>query len=66
MTPTEAADLLGVSRQTVNQLIQTGKFKSLHVIGPGSRPQYVLSRGEVEVMGKERVFRRSPGKETGR
>ena len=57
MTPTEAAQAFGVSRQTVNQMIRDGEFRSLHVIGPTSRPQYVVSRDEVDRLKRTRELR---------
>lgn len=60
LTPTEASDLLGVSRQTINKMIQAGEFASLHKIGPASRPQYVISADEVEHIRSNRPFPRSP------
>ncbi len=59
MTPTEAAQAFGVSRQTVNQMIRDGEFRSLHVIGPTSRPQYVVSRDEVDRLKRTRELPRA-------
>lgn len=59
VTPTEAAEALGVSRQTVNQMIQGGEFETLHVIGPDTRPQYVVRRDEVERIKATRRFPRA-------
>ncbi|MDO9495002.1 MAG: helix-turn-helix domain-containing protein [Nocardioides sp.] len=56
MTPSEAADSLGVSRQTVNSMIQIGEFATLHKIGPESRPQYLIERREVEKLQSVRMY----------
>ncbi|WP_425475631.1 helix-turn-helix domain-containing protein [Nocardioides tweenelious] len=58
LTATEVADLFGVSRQTVNQMIASGEFQSLHVIGPRSRPQYLVRRSEAEILKNQREFPR--------
>lgn len=59
LTATEIADLFGVSRQTINQMVKSGEFASLHVIGPATRPQYLASREEVEKLQSERLFPRA-------
>lgn len=45
LTSGEAAELLGVSRQRVNQLAQDGKIPARHVAGR----YWVLTRADVEV-----------------
>lgn len=58
MNASEVAHEFGVSRQTVNQMIHAGEFKSLHLSGvPGQKPQFMVKRSEVEKMMKSRVFR---------
>jgi excisionase family DNA binding protein len=59
LTPTEVAELLGVSRQTVNQMIRNGDFDSLHLLGPTSRPQYVVADYEVAKTKANRTFPRA-------
>lgn len=59
LTASEVADSFGVSRQTVNQMIQTGEFDTLHVIGPATRPQYIVRRAEVQNLKSERHFPRA-------
>lgn len=61
MTATEISDLLGISRQTTNQMIKAGEFRTLHKIGTQTKPQYLVARQEVEEMHKTRVFPRSKG-----
>ncbi len=60
MTPTEIAELLGVSRQTVNVMIRNGEFESLHKIGPETKPQFLVQSEEVEHIRSSRSFPRSP------
>lgn len=62
VTATEAAEIFGVSRQTVNQMIRAGEFESLHVLGPPNKVQYVLARKEVERIRKNRMFPRATPK----
>lgn len=59
VTPSEVAELFGVSRQTVNTMVQGGEFASLHLIGPATRPQYVMRRDEVEAIHETRTFPRA-------
>jgi excisionase family DNA binding protein len=59
MTATEISDLLNVSRQTTNQMIKAGEFRSLHVIGPATKPQFLVRRAEVLEIQKTRTFPRS-------
>jgi excisionase family DNA binding protein len=59
LTPTEAAAIFGISRQSVNEMIQAGEFESLHLVGPARRPQYVISRTEVERIKATRRFPRA-------
>jgi excisionase family DNA binding protein len=59
LTPTEAAAIFGISRQSVNDMIKNGEFETLHLIGPGSRPQYVIRRDEVERLKATRRFPRA-------
>lgn len=52
---TEAADMLGLSKQAVHGLIRTDKFESLHRLGQNAdKPIYILKRKEVETMVTER------------
>ena len=61
MTATEIAIELGVSRQTVNQMLWDGEFKTLHRVGPDSaRPMYVVKTSEFEKIKATRNFPRSP------
>lgn len=59
MTPTEAAEAFGVSRETVSQMIKAGEFESLHLIGGRVRPQYLVSEEEVGRLRETRRFPRS-------
>lgn len=59
LTATEISDLLSVSRNTVNKLIQNGDFATLHKIGPETRAQYLVLRSEVLQIQKTRTFPRS-------
>jgi hypothetical protein len=59
LTPTEAAAIFGISRQSVNDMIKTGEFETLHLIGSGNRPQYVIRRDEVERIKASRRFPRA-------
>lgn len=59
MNATEVAAEFGVSRQTVNQMIHNGEFKSLHRSGlPDQKPQFYVKRSEVEKMLSSRTFRK--------
>lgn len=57
LTATEVADRLGVSRQSVNRMIQGGAFKTLHLLG--ERPIYVVKTAEVEEHASKRAARRT-------
>lgn len=59
LTATEAAEMLGIARQSLNDMINKGEFRSLHLLGPATRPQYVIRRDEVERMRTTRRFPRS-------
>ena len=59
VTTTEVAAIFGVSRETVNQMVKAGEFATLHLIGPQTRPQYVIRRDEVEDIKTSRVFPRA-------
>lgn len=60
MVASEVASELGISRQTVNQLIHAGEFDSLTVFGGSStKPQFMVKTAEVEKMKKNRAFPRS-------
>lgn len=52
MTATEAAARLGVSRQSVNRMINLGEFETLHALG--ERPMFVIKAAEVEEKARER------------
>ena len=55
VTPGLAAKMLGVSKQAVHNLMEAGKFDSLHrVNADGDRPFYVLRGNEVEKMTQAR------------
>lgn len=60
MTASEVSKELGISRQTTNQMIHNGEFKSLHLTGPedATKPQYMVRTSEVEKMKETRVFPR--------
>lgn len=64
MNASEIAEALGISRQTVNQMIHDGEFKSLHLSGiEGRKGQYFAKRTEVEKMKEQRKFPRSTPKD---
>lgn len=64
MNATEVAAMLGISRQTANQMIHAGEFKTLHLSGlEGQKPSYMIKRKEVEKMVESRDFPRSPKKD---
>lgn len=50
----EIAETLDVSRETVNRMIRSGDFETLHVM-EGKRPQYVVDRRELAGLAKARV-----------
>lgn len=54
VTVTQAAEILGLSRQTVNHMVHDGVFESLHLFGSPTRPQHVLDRYEVEELATSR------------
>lgn len=54
VTATQIADFLDISRQSVNRMLQTGKFKTLHAIGE-RRPIFVVKRVEMESFKEERA-----------
>lgn len=64
LTATEVSDVLGVSRQTVNQMIKNGEFSTLHLIGLESKPQYLVHADEVHHFRQGRAFPRSPRRGT--
>jgi predicted DNA-binding protein (UPF0251 family) len=45
-TASEAAEILDISRQSVNRMINRGEFRTLHALG--ERPIYLISTTEVE------------------
>lgn len=47
LTVTESAMLLKVSRQACHKMIAEGVFSSVHVIGNGIKPIYVIDAAEV-------------------
>jgi hypothetical protein len=59
VTPTEAAAIFDVSRETVNQMVKAGEFATLHLIGSQTRPQYVIRRDEIERIRASRRFPRA-------
>lgn len=49
MTLPSAAEVLGVTKQTVHNMVSTGKLKSVHTLSAGKkRPLYVVRRSEIE------------------
>lgn len=51
----EAADILGLSKQTVHTLIRLGKFKTLHRLGSSpDKSIYVIRAAEVRALATER------------
>ena len=55
MTLPTAATMLGVSKQTVHNMVAAGRFESVHTLsGPSKRNIYVVRRAEVERMLAER------------
>lgn len=60
MVASEVASALGISRQTVNQLIHAGEFDSLTLFGGSeAKPQFMVKESEVEKMKQNRSFPRS-------
>lgn len=58
ITPGLAAKKLGMTKQSVHNLMLNGRFPSLRrIAADGSRPYYVLSAREIEVFGLERTER---------
>lgn len=51
VTSTDLAEILGVSRQTINKQINQRKFKTLHLLGR----TYVVKREEVEALLAEKA-----------
>jgi excisionase family DNA binding protein len=62
LTATEISELLSVSRNTINKMIQSGEFATLHKIGTLGRPQFLVMRSEVLQIQKTRTFPRSGGR----
>lgn len=58
LTASDVADALGVSRQTVNTMINGGEFETLHTVGLAVRPLYLVRREEVLAIARTRNFRR--------
>lgn len=50
LTAAQAADVLGISRQSVTRMMNEGTFGTLHAVG--DRPLYVVRREEVDRYGK--------------
>jgi excisionase family DNA binding protein len=46
LTALQAAEVLGISRQSVARMMNEGTFRTLHAVG--DRPLYVIHRDEVE------------------
>lgn len=60
MVASEVASALGISRQTVNQLIHAGEFQTLTLFGGSdAKPQFMVKATEVEKMRESRSFPRS-------
>jgi predicted DNA-binding protein (UPF0251 family) len=54
LTASQAAEILGVTRQAVNQKIRAGLFKTAGVVG-GDNPVYLIKEREVEKVADERL-----------
>lgn len=53
---TEAADMLGLSKQAVHGLIRKDEFKTLHRVGENeNKPIYVIDIDEVKALVTERA-----------
>lgn len=60
MNATEIAIALGISRQTVSQMIHSGDFKTLHRSGSSkTKPNYMAKTSEVQALKESRSFPRS-------
>lgn len=59
MSASEIASFFGVSRTTVNEMIRSGEFKTLHTAGSPTRPSYMVKRSEVEKIAGTRSFPRA-------
>lgn len=46
MTVAQVAELLGVSRQACHKMLADGLFTSVHRLGNGIKPMYVISTDE--------------------
>lgn len=55
VTASDAADIMGMSRQAFNRKLHRGDFRTLKMLG--SKPIYVLKRTEVEKAAEERRAR---------
>jgi len=47
MTVTEAAEILGLSRQACHKMIAMGIFSTVHAIGGGLKPTLIIESREV-------------------
>lgn len=58
ITSQQAAKVLGISRQAVQNMMAAGIFESLRTISaPGARPMYVVTPEEVEKVRQLRATR---------
>lgn len=55
VTCSQAADILGISRQSVNRMIVDREFETTHLLGLGERPIYVVKTSEVEQRKQQRA-----------
>jgi predicted DNA-binding transcriptional regulator AlpA len=53
MTASQIAESLGITRQSVNRMMNEGRFKTLHRLG--ERPIFIVSRAEIEAMAASRL-----------
>jgi len=61
ITTEEAADILGVTRQTVNKMLKKDKFEhATFVKGAAKKILYLLYKAEVEQMAAERQGKAAP------
>jgi predicted DNA-binding protein (UPF0251 family) len=58
VTCTQAAEMLGITRQSVNKAVNAGEFKTLHRLG--ERPIFVIKTNEVSDLVNSGRFAKKP------